>query len=127
MISKDVAKLSQQWQCIMLHIHQYGVQILYKPGLKLFIVVWLSCHSHMENQDQDIPSIDVSIHTTSTSVDIPICTSIKDIQAATGEDVYLQVPKWFIIGGWPDLMEAVEPGAEKYWPIGMSPPSPVVL
>ena len=31
-ISKDVAKMFQHLQCIMLYIHQYKVCILYKPG-----------------------------------------------------------------------------------------------
>ena len=41
-VSKDVATLSQQLQCIMLHIHQYIVYILYKPDPDLYIVDCLS-------------------------------------------------------------------------------------
>ena len=41
-VNKDVATLFQQLQCIMLHIHQYGVHILYKLGPELYIVDWLS-------------------------------------------------------------------------------------
>ena len=79
MITKDELTLSQWLQCIMLCIHQYTVHILYKTGPDFFIVDWLSCHNHMENQDQEILGINVSILTISTSVDIPICTSIEDI------------------------------------------------
>ena len=39
---KDVATLSQCIQCILLQIHQYKVQIIYKLGPKIFIVDWLS-------------------------------------------------------------------------------------
>ena len=38
MINKDVATLSQLIQHIMLHVHQYSVHILYKPGADLYIV-----------------------------------------------------------------------------------------
>ena len=34
---KDVATLSQQIQCILLKVHQYRVQIMYKPGPDIFI------------------------------------------------------------------------------------------
>ena len=39
---KDVATLSQHIQCILLKIHQYRVQIIYKPGPELFIAVILA-------------------------------------------------------------------------------------
>ena len=70
MISKDVVTLAQCLQCTMLNIHQYSVHILYKPGSKLFTVDFLSCHNHAEIQDQEIPGMNVSIHTISTSLDI---------------------------------------------------------
>ena len=41
MISKDVMMLSQHLQCIMLHLHHYSVNILYKPGPELYITEWL--------------------------------------------------------------------------------------
>ena len=36
-IKKNVAMLSQHIQHTLLKIHQYRVQILYKPGLEIFI------------------------------------------------------------------------------------------
>ena len=39
---KDVAMLSQQIQYILLKIHQYRVQIIYKPGPDISIADWLS-------------------------------------------------------------------------------------
>ena len=41
MFEKDVAALSQCIQFILLKIHQYRVQIMYKPGPKIFIADWL--------------------------------------------------------------------------------------
>ena len=53
-IGKDVVTLSQFLQCIILHIHQYRVHILYKPDPKLFIADWLSHHNHNEKKDRDM-------------------------------------------------------------------------
>ena len=49
---KDIATLSQRIQCILLKIHQYRVQIIYKPGPDIFIADWLSRHNHMKGKDQ---------------------------------------------------------------------------
>ena len=43
MFKKDVATLLQ---CILLKIHQYRVQIIYKPGPEIFIADWLSRPNH---------------------------------------------------------------------------------
>ena len=43
---KDVAMLSQCIQGILLKIYQSRVQIIYKPGPKIFIAGWLSRHNH---------------------------------------------------------------------------------
>ena len=89
MINKDVATLSQQLQHIMLHIHQYNVHISCKPGPDLYIEDWLSKNNHTENKDQGITSMNVNMHAINTAVDILICTSIVDIQAATSQNADL--------------------------------------
>ena len=48
----DVATLSQHIQCILLKIHQYRVQIMYKRGPEIFIVDSLSWCSHKEGKDK---------------------------------------------------------------------------
>ena len=58
-LKKDMATLSQCIQCIMLKIHQYRVQILYKPGPEIFIADWLSQHNHMEGKDKPIKDMDI--------------------------------------------------------------------
>ena len=79
---KDVATLSQCIQCILLKIHQYRVQIIYKPGPEIFIADWLSRHNHMEDKDKPIKDLDrchtecdrhpgVCVHITNTA---GICT-----------------------------------------------------
>ena len=82
-ISKDVAMLSQCLQCILLHIYQYSVCILYKPAPDLYIVDWLSKNNCMENKDWEITGMNINVHTFSTALDILTCTYIGDKQAAT--------------------------------------------
>ena len=49
---KDVAMLLQCIQCTLLKIHQYRVQVMYKPGPDIFIADWLSRHNHIEGKDK---------------------------------------------------------------------------
>ena len=42
------------------------------------------------------------------SVNIPVCMSIEDIQAATCEDTHLQELKAYLIQGWPQKKEEVD-------------------
>ena len=117
MISKDDATFSQCLQHIMLHIHQYSMHILYKPGSALYMADRLSHHNHVEIKEQETSGMNVSGHTINRTVDVPICTFMEDIKAATEEDMELQMLKRYIIGGWPHVKEVVEPRVEKYWPI----------
>ena len=54
MVSKAVAMMLQWLQHTMLHIQQCSMHILYKSGPELYITDWLSCHNHIQNQDQEI-------------------------------------------------------------------------
>ena len=63
MFNKDVATLSQCIQHILLKIHQYRVQIIYKPGPDIFIADWLSRHNHMEGKDKPVMGMDVQVDT----------------------------------------------------------------
>ena len=64
-ISKDVA---------MLHIYQYRVCIIYKPGPDLYIADWLSQYNYTKNRDQEITDMNINVYATSTLVNIPVCT-----------------------------------------------------
>ena len=70
---KDMATLSQCIQCILLKIHQYRVQIIYKPGPKIFFADWLSQHNHEEGKDEPIKDLDIRIDTIQSVKDIPEC------------------------------------------------------
>ena len=85
---------------------------LYKLGPELYIADWLSVLNHVENQDQEISGMNVSGHTINTAVDVPRCTSIEDIKAATKEDLQLQLFKRYKIKGWSHTKEALEPEEE---------------
>ena len=54
MISKDAATLLQHLKCIMLHIQQYNLHMLYKHGPDLYTVDWISRNKHVENKDQEM-------------------------------------------------------------------------
>ena len=73
---KDVAVLSQCIQHILLKIHQYRVQILYKSGPEKFIADWLSQHNHQKGKDEPIWDMDVRVDTIQSPTDIPECISI---------------------------------------------------
>ena len=51
---KHMAVLSQSIWHILLKIHQYRIQILYKPGSEIFITDWLSQHNYKEDKDEPI-------------------------------------------------------------------------
>ena len=53
-------------------------------------------------------SMNVTVHALSIAVDISVCISIEDIQAATSQDVNLQRLKAKIIRGWPHIKDEVE-------------------
>ena len=89
-----VATLSQQLQCIMLCIFQYSGHILYTPSPELCIADWLSCNNHTENREQEISGMNVTMHAISIAIDIPVCTSIEEIQAATNQEMDIQRLKY---------------------------------
>ena len=70
----------------MLHIQQYMVCIIYKPGPDLYIADYLSQNNIAEDREQKITGMNVNLHAISTSVNIPICTSMEDVQVATRQD-----------------------------------------
>ena len=100
-MGKDVVILWQNLQCIILCIHPYRVHILYMPGPELFIVDWLSWHNHEDSKDKEIQGLSINVNVIETAVDLPVCTSICDIQETTARDAYLQKLKAYIIKTWP--------------------------
>ena len=85
MVSKDVATLSQWLQCIILHIYQYSMHILYKPGPELYVALVVPPQPFREQRPRNT-GINKRIHTINTTVDLPICMSVEHIKAATEKD-----------------------------------------
>ena len=99
---KYVATLSQQIQCILLKIHQYRVQIIYKPGPDIFIADWLSRHNHTEGKDQPIKGMEVWVDVIQTATDMPESLSMTELQQVLSQNDHLHKLKNIIIAGWPD-------------------------
>ena len=116
MFKKDVATLSQHIQCILLKIHQYRVQILYKPGPEIFIADSLSRNNQVEGKDKFIKDMDVQVDAIQSSVDMLECISIEEIQHASSQDDHLQQLKKFIIAGWPHNKDELHTNIRPYWP-----------
>ena len=76
---KDVATLSQWIQCILLKIHQYRVQIIYKPIPDIFIADWLSRHNHTEGKDHLTKGMEVWVDIIQTATDMLECLSMTEL------------------------------------------------
>ena len=111
---KDVGTLSQWIQCILLKIHQYRVQIIYKPCPDIFIADWPSRHNHTEGKDQPIKGMEVQIAAIQTATDMLECLSMTEQQQASSWDDHLQKLK-NIIAGWPDSKDEINAELKLYW------------
>ena len=99
----------------MLKIHQYGVQIIYKPGPDIFIADWLSRHNHVEGKDKTIKDMDVCVNIIQSMTDIPECVSMAEIQQESAQDNHIQYLKNCIIAGWPDMKDKLHVELMPYW------------
>ena len=112
---KDVSTLSQRIQHILLKIHQYRVQVIYKPGPDIFIADWLSRHNHAEGKDQLIKGVELWVDIIQTTTDMPECLSMTDLQQVLSQDSHIQKLKHFIITGWPNSKDEVSKELKPYW------------
>ena len=112
---KDVATLSQRIQHILLKIHQYRVQVIYKPGPDIFIADWLLRHNHVEGKDQPIKGMELWVDVIQTTTDMLECLSMTDLQQASSQDSHIQKLKHFIITGWPNSKDEVSDELKPYW------------
>ena len=112
---KDVATLSQRNQHILLKIHQYRAQIIYKPGPDIFIADWLLRHNHAEGRDQPIKGMELWVDIIQTATDMPEYLSMTELQQASSQDNHLQKLKHFIITGWPNSKDEISTELKLYW------------
>ena len=115
MFKNDVATLSQCIQCKLLKIHQYRVQIVYKPGPEIFTADWLLRHNHTEGKDKPIKG--------RTSRWIPyklqwICQIVYQWQKYSRHHHWTTICnklKGIIITGWPDSRDELHVDLQPYW------------
>ena len=112
---KDVATLSQRIQHILLKIHQYRVQVIYKTSPDIFIAVWLSRHNHTVGKDQLIKGMEFAIDLIQNATDMPECLSMTELQQALSHDNHIQKLKYFIITGWPHSKDEISEELKLYW------------
>ena len=91
----------------LLRIHQYGVRIIYKPGLELFIADWLSRQNHKENKNAEIPGMQLNIDATQTITNIPDCMTIQQLQQTNSQHDHIQQLKDYILRGWPENKDQI--------------------
>ena len=111
---KDVATLSQRIQHILLKIHQYRVQVIYKAGPDIFIPDWLLRHSYAKGKDQPIKGMELWVDVIQTTTHMPKCLSMTDLQQALSQDSHFQKLKHFIITCCPDSKDKVSEGVKLY-------------
>ena len=95
---KDLATPSQRLPCILLKIHQFKVNIIYKPGPNLYIADWVSRQIHKDRYEE-IACLQVSINT----IDIGTATPtfmMQEIWKATVNNTHLQHLQTYIVGEW---------------------------
>ena len=112
---KDMATLSQGIQHIMLKIHQYCIQIIYKPGAQIFIADWLSRQNHKEGKDKPVQDMDIWVDAIQAMIDLPECVSIPKVQQASAQDDHLQQLQSYIIAGWPETRDKLPKELKPYW------------
>ena len=114
-IQEDVATLLQRIQHTLLKIHQYRVQVIYKPGSDIFIADWLLRHNHAEGKDQLIKDMELWVDIIQTTTDMPKCLSMTELQQASSQDNHLQKLIHFIITGWPYSKDKISEELKSYW------------
>ena len=85
MFKKDVATLSRCIQHILQNIHQYSVQITYKPGPEIFIADWLLRHNHIECKEKPIKDMDVWVDVIQNATDMLECISMAKMQQTSSQ------------------------------------------
>ena len=107
--------MSQWIQHILLKIHQYRVQIIYRPGPDIFIADWLLRYNHAEGKVKPIKGMELWVDVMQTTTDMPECLSITELQWVSSQDNHLQNLKHFIITGWPYSKEEISEELKLHW------------
>ena len=63
---------------------------------------WLSRQNHKENNEAEIPDMQININAIQTSTNIPEWMTMHELQQAVSQDEHLQHLKGYIIQRWPN-------------------------
>ena len=63
-----------------------------------------------------IKDMDVHVDTIQSSIDMPECISMAEIQQTSSQDKHLQQLKKFNIAGWPNTKDELHDNIKPYWP-----------
>ena len=102
---KPLASAPKGLQRLLLRLHQYDVDLRYKPGSEMYLADTLS-RAYLKNTIQSKAEEETeTIHATDF---LPISEpQLREIQAETARDDTLQQLKKTIISGWPDTKKEV--------------------
>ena len=67
--------------------------------------------------DREISGLGINVNTINTKTDLPVCTTIQDIQEVTAQNAHIQDLKIYITYGWPHKKDDMAQDIQKYWPI----------
>ena len=113
MFRKEIATLLQHIQHILLKIHQYRVQIIYKPGPKIFIGLVIKAQScRGQGQTHKRHGHLGGCHT-ECNRHARMCINGRNTSIFTGQPP--STTKKFIIAGWPDTKDKLHGDLRPYW------------
>ena len=113
---KPLSTAPKRLQRLLLRLHQYDVEIRYKPGREMFLADTLSRAFLPDSSRSAIEDEIESIHFADNELALPT-EHVAEIKAATAHDPSLQAVKQYIERGWPDNKGQVSPDAQPYFHI----------
>ena len=103
---KDVATASPRLQRIMMRIHQYHVNLHYRPGSTMHIADCMS-RVGLKKDDKEIDGLKITIDDVSTQADIDVVT-MEEIRHHTSKDETLMEIMKFTQLGWPNTSKTID-------------------
>ena len=111
---KPLSQAPKRLQRLLLALHNYDVDIRYKPGKEVYLADTLSRAYLNTNQDSSQTAIETEMVNMCESVPIS-SESYSDIKEATAHDETLQAVKHLILAGWPDHRKQCSPETAPYF------------
>ena len=107
---KNLTAAPAQLQRMLLHLQQYDLIIMYRPGKEMLLVDTLS---HLPSRTKTEIKLDLRVDAISTFAFSQRC--LTKIAAETQWDPILSMVHWLTLNGWPDRQGHVPQAARFYW------------